>query len=177
MWDWCEPWRIQDRLAAQCKLKKMNFTILPHVNLLFLFSMVFKSSIMFFLKDVMVVHDKNAGIIISGSSLVLQGVNRKMSGLYSCVASNIEGDTQSNSLELKIMCKLTTITNTFWNWKVLFTVIINYHLVLMVIHCHYRCTHLRQLASKSTRCRPRKKYRHRVPCTCTSTSKIIYMEI
>ena len=54
----------------------------------------------------MVVHDKNAGIIISGSSLVLQGVNRKMSGLYSCVASNIEGDTQSNSLELKIMCKL-----------------------------------------------------------------------
>ena len=65
-----------------------------------------------FLKDVMVVHDKNAGIIISGSSLVLQGVNRKMSGLYSCVASNIEGDTQSNSLELKIMCKLATITNT-----------------------------------------------------------------
>ena len=66
----------------------------------------------------MVVHDKNAGIIISGSSLVLQGVNRKMSGLYSCVASNIEGDTQSNSLELKIMCKLATITNTTWNWKV-----------------------------------------------------------
>lgn len=60
----------------------------------------------------MVVHDKNAGIIISGSSLVLQGVNRKMSGLYSCVASNIEGDTQSNSLELKIMCKLATIKQT-----------------------------------------------------------------
>ena len=66
----------------------------------------------------MVVHDKNAGIIISGSSLVLQGVNRKMSGLYSCVASNIEGDTQSNSLELKIMCKLATKTNTSGNWKV-----------------------------------------------------------
>ena len=53
----------------------------------------------------MVIHDKNAGIIISGSSLVLQGVSRKMSGLYSCVASNIEGDTQSNTLELKVMCK------------------------------------------------------------------------
>ena len=57
------------------------------------------------LKDIMVIHDKNAGIIISGSSLVLQGVSRKMSGLYSCVASNIEGDTQSNTLELKVMCK------------------------------------------------------------------------
>ena len=54
----------------------------------------------------MVLHDKNAGIIISGSSLVLQGVSRKMSGLYSCVASNIEGDTSSNTLELKVMCKL-----------------------------------------------------------------------
>ena len=133
---------------------------------------------LFFLKDVMVVHDKNSGIIISGSSLVLQGVNRKMSGLYSCVASNIEGDTQSNSLELKIMCKLATITNTSWNWKVLsYTMFINYHLVLMVIHCHYRCTHLRQLASKSSRCRPRNEYRYRVPCTSTSTSEIIYLEI
>ena len=123
----------------------------------------------------MVVHDKNAGIIISGSSLVLQGVNRKMSGLYSCVASNIEGDTQSNSLELKIMCKLATIKQT--PLEIDNTLMINSHLILMVIHCNYRCTHLWQLASKSTRCRPRKKYRYRMPCTCTSTSKIIYMEI
>ena len=57
----------------------------------------------------MVLHDKNAGIIISGSSLVLQGVSRKMSGLYSCVASNIEGDTSSNTLELKVMCKLASM--------------------------------------------------------------------
>ena len=53
----------------------------------------------------MVLHDKNAGTIISGSSLVLQGVTRKLTGTYSCVASNIEGDTQSNELELKVMCK------------------------------------------------------------------------
>ena len=124
----------------------------------------------------MVVHDKNAGIIISGSSLVLQGVNRKMSGLYSCVASNIEGDTQSNSLELKIMCKLATIKQTPLEIENYF-LMINSHLVLMIIRCYYRCTHLRQLASKSTRCRPRKKYRYRMPCSCTSTSKIIYMEI
>ena len=59
----------------------------------------------FALQDVMVLHDKSNGIIISGSSLVLQGVTRKHGGKYSCVASNIEGDTQSNILSLKVMCK------------------------------------------------------------------------
>ena len=42
----------------------------------------------------MVLHDKAQGVIISGSSLVLQRVTRKQSGNYSCVGSNIEGDTQ-----------------------------------------------------------------------------------
>jgi len=55
--------------------------------------------------DVMVLHDKSAGIIISGSSLVLQSVQRRQAGSYSCVASNLEGDTQSNMLELKVMYK------------------------------------------------------------------------
>ena len=53
----------------------------------------------------MVLHDKSAGIIISGSSLVLQSVQRRQAGSYTCVASNLEGDTQSNMLELKVMCK------------------------------------------------------------------------
>ena len=53
----------------------------------------------------MVLHDKSNGIIISGSSLVLQKVGRKQAGKYSCVASNLEGDTQSNILRLKVMCK------------------------------------------------------------------------
>ena len=55
----------------------------------------------------MVLHDKDNGIIISGSSLVLQAVTRQQGGKYSCVASNIEGDTQSNILHLKVMCKTT----------------------------------------------------------------------
>jgi len=55
--------------------------------------------------DVMVLHDKSAGVIISGSSLVLQSVGRKQAGTYTCVASNLEGDTQSNMLELKVMYK------------------------------------------------------------------------
>eukprot|EP00094_Tigriopus_californicus_P006982 TCALIF_06722-PB protein Name:"Similar to Nphs1 Nephrin (Rattus norvegicus)" AED:0.15 eAED:0.15 QI:0/0.73/0.56/0.93/0.46/0.5/16/48/873 len=55
--------------------------------------------------DVMVNHEQTKGVIISGSSLVLQGVHRRQSGWYACVASNLEGDTQSNSIELKIMYK------------------------------------------------------------------------
>jgi hypothetical protein len=58
------------------------------------------------LQDVMVQQEKHSGVIISGTSLVLQGVTRKQAGMYACVASNIEGDTQSNVLELKVMCKL-----------------------------------------------------------------------
>ena len=86
----------------------------------------------------MVLHDKNAGIIISGSSLVLQGVSRKMSGLYSCVASNIEGDTSSNTLELKVMCKLATMIlftiSSLWSsyfhfWEISFTFIDSFYVI------------------------------------------------
>ena len=65
----------------------------------------------------MVVHDKSHGIIISGSSLVLQSVTRKQAGNYSCVASNIEGDTQSNSLKLKVMCKQARLSKVLKNIK------------------------------------------------------------
>ena len=55
--------------------------------------------------DIMVTHDKSRGVLIAGSSLVLQRVNRRMSGSYSCVASNVEGDTASNVIELKVKHK------------------------------------------------------------------------
>ncbi|XP_042230322.1 nephrin-like isoform X1 [Homarus americanus] len=47
-------------------------------------------------------HNVTAGVIISNQSLVLQRVARTASGNYYCVASNIEGDGQSNPIRLKV---------------------------------------------------------------------------
>jgi hypothetical protein len=46
------------------------------------------------------------GIILSGESLVLQRVGRNRRGNYTCLVSNIEGDTLSNPVSLNIKCKL-----------------------------------------------------------------------
>ncbi|OQR71077.1 hypothetical protein BIW11_11219 [Tropilaelaps mercedesae] len=46
--------------------------------------------------------DKNKGIIVSSSSLVLQSVQRSQRGWYTCSASNREGNTISNQLLLKV---------------------------------------------------------------------------
>ncbi|KAF2362131.1 CD80-like immunoglobulin C2-set [Trinorchestia longiramus] len=46
-----------------------------------------------------------AGIIVSNHSLVLQRAGRQHSGLYTCMASNIEGDGTSNPLTLTVQCK------------------------------------------------------------------------
>ena len=52
--------------------------------------------------------DIEQGVLISGSSLVLQSVTRAQAGNYTCVASNLEGDAESNSLEIQIKCELVS---------------------------------------------------------------------
>lgn len=43
---------------------------------------------------------------MSNNDLALQGISRSQAGNYSCTASNVEGDGDSNIVQLKVMCKL-----------------------------------------------------------------------
>ncbi len=44
-------------------------------------------------------------VIVSNRSLVLQGVTRADSGVYTCTAHNAEGDGESNPITLDVRCK------------------------------------------------------------------------
>lgn len=60
------------------------------------------------------ISNPHEGIIVSNQSLVLQNVNRRQSGIYTCVAHNIEGDGVSNPMTLNIRCKHTNFASFFF---------------------------------------------------------------
>ena len=49
------------------------------------------------------------GIILGNQTLVLQAVNTNQAGLYTCVASNVVADGESNALLLDIKCMLACL--------------------------------------------------------------------
>jgi hypothetical protein len=49
--------------------------------------------------------NQKAGVIMSSQDLALQGVRRQQAGNYTCIASNVEGDGESNTVELRVMCE------------------------------------------------------------------------
>lgn len=57
-----------------------------------------------YLQGLPIAHGKRT--IMSSDNLALQAVSRYQAGNYTCVASNVEGDGESNVVELKVMCKL-----------------------------------------------------------------------
>lgn len=74
------------------------------------FSPIFSDIIFFFpfsflFQGQTVQHNQKTGIIVSSGDLALQSVTRHQAGNYSCIASNVEGDGESNTVQLKVMCK------------------------------------------------------------------------
>lgn len=61
----------------------------------------------------LVQHNPKIGVIASSSDLALQSVQVHQAGNFSCVASNVEGDGESNTLELKVMCTYIVYVRPF----------------------------------------------------------------
>lgn len=62
-------------------------------------------------------HNPKGGIIVSSGDLALQGITRHQAGNYTCIASNVEGDGESNTVELRVMCKFRNKSSIYEDRK------------------------------------------------------------
>ena len=67
--------------------------------------------------------NSSAGVIMSNQSLVLQRIDRQTAGVYTCLASNIEGQGESDALQLPVKCAssflfLSFLVHQIETWRV-----------------------------------------------------------
>lgn len=89
--------------AEDSRPNDMQMFLKPHSGKSSLFCLPF--SLPLDLQGLPIAHNTKR-TIMSSDNLALQTVSRYQAGNYTCVASNVEGDGESNVVELKVMCKL-----------------------------------------------------------------------
>lgn len=52
-------------------------------------------------------HNAEEGVVVSGLSLAVRGVQRHHTGSYTCAATNTQGTNTSNPVHLLVQCELT----------------------------------------------------------------------
>lgn len=60
--------------------------------------------------------DADAGISKNGLRLRFQRIDRRMAGNYACLVSFDVGESRSNALDIKVQCKSTTASNTYFQY-------------------------------------------------------------
>ena len=71
--------------------------------------MALKFKFHYFLQGMRVDSDPSSGvrILAGGKNLVIQGIQRRHTGNYTCTAFNLEGEDTSNAFVVTVMCKFT----------------------------------------------------------------------
>ena len=113
---WCTPSDYESHLDAQRKLLQSNLENISSI----------KWKICYQGKTIQ--QNSSAGIIMSNQSLVLQQIDRNTAGIYTCQATNLEGQGTSNDLSIPVKCKFFLLLFSYnqiyliitWQWHFFF---------------------------------------------------------